>query len=62
MGALLVNGNKVAEGRIERAVPILYSFDVSFDVGEDWGTAVADTYALPFGCAGTLEKVTVEDQ
>jgi len=60
MGALLANGKKVAAGRIERTMPILFSFDLTFDVGEDWGTAVADTYELPFGCAGTLERVTVE--
>ena len=37
-GTLSVNGKKVAEGRIEKTVPVVFSTDDTFDVGEDWGT------------------------
>lgn len=59
-GTLSVNGNKVAEGRIEKTVPVIFSTDDTFDVGEDWGTPVSPTYKPPFAFTGTLQKVTVE--
>ena len=59
-GTLSVNGRKVAEGRIAKTVPVLYSTDDTFDVGEDWGTPVAPTYKLPFKFTGALKQVTVE--
>jgi hypothetical protein len=59
-GTLSVNDTKVAEGRIERTVPIIFSTDDTFDVGEDWGTPVSPTYEPPFRFTGTLKKVTVE--
>jgi arylsulfatase len=62
LGTLLVDGTKVAEGRIERTVPFRYSFDETFDVGEDTGTPVIEDYAerMPFRFSGRLEKLTVE--
>ena len=59
-GTLTVNGKKVAEGRIAKTVPVVFSTDDTFDVGEDWGTPVSPTYHLPFKFTGTLKKVTVE--
>lgn len=59
-GTLSVNGKKVGEGRIDKTVPIMFSTDDTFDVGEDWGTPVAPTYTLPCKFTGTLDKVTVE--
>ncbi|MFH0342316.1 MAG: hypothetical protein ACHBNF_09345 [Chromatiales bacterium] len=35
-GALSVNGKKVGEGRIAKTVPVMFSTDDTFDVGEDW--------------------------
>ena len=59
-GTLSVNGEKAAEGRIEKTVPFHFSTDDTFDVGEDWGTPVSPTYQPPFRFTGTLKKVTVQ--
>ena len=59
-GTLSVNGKKVGEGRIARTVPVIFSTDDTFDVGEDWGTPMSPTYKPPFKFTGTLKKVTVE--
>jgi hypothetical protein len=36
-GTLSINGKKVGEGRLEQTVPVMFSTDDTFDVGEDWG-------------------------
>jgi arylsulfatase len=59
-GTLSVNGKKVGEGRFPKTVPLYFSTDDAFDVGEDWGTPVAPTYNLQFRFTGTLKTVTVE--
>ncbi len=59
-GTLSVNGSKVAEGRIEKTVPVVFSTEDTFDVGVDWGTPVSPTYQPPFKFTGTLNQVTVE--
>jgi hypothetical protein len=61
-GTLSINGRKVAEDRIKRTVPVIFSTDDTFDVGEDRGSPVSPTYKLPFKFTGTLKKVTVEVQ
>jgi hypothetical protein len=38
-GTLSVNGSKVAEGRVDKTVPVVFSTDDTFDVGADWGHA-----------------------
>src|SRR5271170_7441501 len=62
MGTLLVDGNKVAEGRIEQTQPLRFSLDESFDVGMDTGTPVIDEYdaKMPFKFTGTLDKVEIK--
>ena len=59
-GALTVNGKKVGEGRIDKTVPVYFSTDDTFDVGEDWSTPVSATYKPPFRFTGTLKKGSVE--
>ncbi|MGH6951720.1 MAG: sulfatase-like hydrolase/transferase [Vitreimonas sp.] len=59
-GTLIVNGRKVGEGRIDKTVPIYFSTDDTFDVGEDWGTPVSSAYEPPFRFTGKLNLVTVE--
>jgi arylsulfatase len=61
-GTLSVNEKTVAEGRLEKTVPIHFSTDDTFDVGEDWGTPVSSTYTPPFTFTGTLKKVTVQTE
>ena len=58
-GTLSVNGTTVAEGRIDKTVPVYFSTDDTFDVGEDWGTPVSSSYLPPFTFTGTLKTVTV---
>src|SRR5688572_24580389 len=44
IGTILVNGQKVAEGRIERTQCCVYSADEGADVGTDDGTPVTEDY------------------
>ena len=57
---LSVNDKQVAEGRIDKTVPVVFSTDDTFDIGADWGTPVSPTYRPPFEFTGTLKQVTVE--
>ena len=43
-GTLLVNGSVVAEGRIERTVPFIFSADETMDIGRDTASPVTDDY------------------
>ncbi|HEY5751504.1 MAG TPA: sulfatase-like hydrolase/transferase, partial [Chryseolinea sp.] len=57
---MTANGKKVAEGRLEKTVPVQFSICEGLDVGMDVGSAVDFTYKLPFAYTGTIEKITVE--
>jgi arylsulfatase len=57
---LLVDGKQVAQGRVEKTVPIRISLDEGLDVGEDTGTPVNLNYDVPFKFTGEIEKVTVD--
>jgi arylsulfatase len=60
-GALFVNGRKVAEGRIERTIPNVFSPDEGATVGVDDETAVTDDYRERNNrFAGRLRKIVVE--
>ena len=58
-GIITVDGKEVAKGRIDRTVPLRFSLDETFDVGEDTGTPVTLFYDVPFKFTGTIEKVIV---
>ncbi|QPK63567.1 arylsulfatase [Methylomonas sp. LL1] len=62
MGTLSVDGGKVAEGRIEKTQPMIFSADETADVGVDDATPVVA--GIGEGAAtrftGKIEKVTVE--
>ncbi len=59
-GQLLVNGQKVAEGRIEHTIPFIFSADETEDVGEDLGTPVTEDYKEGDNkFTGTIDKVTI---
>jgi arylsulfatase len=62
MGTLYVNGTKVAEGRIERTQPGLFSADETADVGIDLGTPVVEAIGAEHASkfSGHIPKVTVE--
>ena len=59
-GQLFVNGQKVADGRIERTQPFVFSADDTEDVGEDLGTPVSEDYKEGDNkFTGTIDKVTI---
>ena len=59
---IFVNGRKVAEGRIERTQPMIFSADEGADVGEDGETPVVEDYGIPapYKFTGKIAKVTVD--
>ena len=60
-GTISVNGKKVAEGRIEKTVPFLFSADETADVGLDNATPVTEEYKDGDNkFTGKIGKVTVE--
>jgi arylsulfatase len=52
----------VAQGKIERTIPIRVSLDETMDVAEDTGTPVIEDYVdkMPFKFTGVLSKVVIE--
>jgi arylsulfatase A-like enzyme len=60
-GILFVDGKQVAQGPIHRTIPLRFSLDETFDVGEDTGTPVIEDYndKMPFAFTGTLKKFVV---
>ncbi len=52
----------MGEGRLAKTVPIYFSTDDTFDVGEDWGTPISHDYQLPFKFTGTMKNVTIESK
>jgi len=59
-GTLLVDGNKVGQGRIERTLAFRLSLDETLDCGEDTGTPISEDYRVPFKFTGTLAKVVID--
>jgi len=60
-GTISVNGQQVAEGRIEKTTPFLFSADETADVGVDEATPVTEDYAERHNeFTGTIDKVTVQ--
>ena len=56
---LRLDGEVVADARIERTVPAMFSFSETFDVGKDLGSPVSLVYAdrKPFAFTGSIESV-----
>jgi len=53
---LAVNGQVVGEAHLAHTVPRIYTYDETFDVGEDSATPVGP-YAAPFPFTGMLQRV-----
>jgi arylsulfatase len=63
VGTLLVNGQKLAQARIDKTQPMIFSADETADVGEDDATPVTEDYkALDNRFTGGIQKVRVELQ
>jgi arylsulfatase A-like enzyme len=58
-GTISVDGNKVAEGKLAKTQPGIFSVDDLADVGTDDGTPVID-YGASSHFNGKLDKVTIE--
>jgi arylsulfatase len=58
---LTVNGEQVAQGRIERSVPAVHTASETFDVGKDLGSPVALDYfdRAPFAFNGKINKIHI---
>jgi hypothetical protein len=61
-GILYVNGQKVAEGRIEHTQPMIFSADETADVGIDLATPVVESIGSEAKSkfTGRIPKVTIE--
>ena len=57
---MTANGKRIAQGRLERTVPIKLSIGEGLDIGMDGGSPVDFTYKMPFVFTGKIEKVTIE--
>lgn len=58
---LVVNGEKVAEGRVDATIPYYFAFDETFDLGVDRASPVTDDY--PFAdneFTGRLQQVRLD--
>ena len=61
VATLLVNGEKVASGRIERTQPAIFSADETAAVGTDDATPVTDDYQeRDNSFTGKILKVTID--
>ena len=58
-GTITVDGNKVAEGRLDRTQPGIFSVDDLADVGVDLGTPVTD-YGTSSRFNGKIDRVVIE--
>ena len=58
---LLVNGQEAGSARLPETVPVIYSYDETFDVGEDSATPVGP-YTSPFAYGGAIEKVELRTE
>jgi len=58
--SLYANGDKIAEGRVEKSIPNRVTLDETLDIGFDTGTPVMEGYDMPFDFTGKLSAVTIE--
>ena len=56
---LTVNGKQAARTRLEQTVPFAFSFEDTFDIGEDTASPVGD-YQSPFPFTGTIDRIDLD--
>ena len=59
LATLYVNNRSVAKARIEQTVPMAFSFEDTFDIGEDSASPVGD-YQSPFPFTGTIDHINFD--
>ncbi len=57
---MVVNGEKVAKGRIDVIQCCLFSIDEAADAGRNESTPASDDFTVPFTFTGTIDRVTIE--
>jgi arylsulfatase len=57
---LSANGNKVAEGKLPKTIPLQFSLGEGLDIGMDVGSPIDFNYKLPFAFTGKIETVSFE--
>ncbi len=57
---LLVNGQQVGTGRVEKTEAARFSADETFDIGCDTGSPVSPDYKSPFRFTGKIKKVEIK--
>lgn len=56
---LLVNDRQVAQSRLPQTVPMAFSFDETFDVGENSASPVGN-YQSPYPFSGTIDRIDLD--
>ncbi len=59
LATLYVNNRSVAQARIEQTVPMAFSFEDTFDIGEDSASPVGD-YQSPFPFTGIIDHINFD--
>ena len=60
-GVLKVDGNEVANQRVQRTIPVIMTLGETFDVGSDTRSSVDESdYHVPFAFTGKVDKVSVQ--
>jgi hypothetical protein len=62
VGRISLGNAILAEGRIARTQPFMFSADEGADVGEDLATPVTEEYQSPATFTGTIRKIAIEVQ
>jgi len=57
-GVLSVDGKEIDRKTVKHTIPLMMTIDENMDIGVDTGTAVDDSYELPFKFTGTINKLT----
>ncbi|MGA9275258.1 MAG: hypothetical protein WBV67_17395, partial [Candidatus Cybelea sp.] len=57
---MTADGKTIADGRLERSIPIQFSLGEGLDVGMDVGSPIDFTYDLPFPFTGKIEKIEIK--
>jgi arylsulfatase len=57
---ILVNGEPLASGRLDKTVSRFYSYTETFDIGRETGSPVDDSYQRPFTFTGNIDEVLFE--
>ncbi len=58
--SILVDGKKIASGKINKTIPFRFMLTEYMDIGQDYGTTISPRYEVPFKLNGKVNKVLVD--